>query len=203
MNCRDSLYKEFPVNIDKTPNDSTHNSDQQQASGEGSYGEEEGGQSGEVQYPELQCKKPKRFFKSKEEKHKFVQNYLSKEKTELCKNWEAYHYCKFGDRCSFAHGIEELRSRTDMPPTYKLRQCKQFSETGICSYGKRCQFIHNSLSSDKQKEASYRTMLEENSKLIEARMNCFGESEELMQYVSSYERRRLNVFSKLAEGASS
>jgi len=203
MNCRDSLSKHSPVNICKTFNNSPHNTEHpQQASGE-NYSKEEGAQSGEVQYPELQCKKPKRFFKSREEKHKFVQNYLSKEKTELCKNWEAYHYCKFGDHCSFAHGIEELRSRTDVPPTYKLRQCKQFSETGICSYGKRCQFIHNCLSLTKQKEASYCTMLQENCKLIEARMSCFGGNKEQTLYVSSYERRRLDVFCKLAEGTSS
>lgn len=84
-----------------------------------------------------------------------------------------------------------------MPPTYKLKQCKQFIETGTCSYGNRCQFIHNCLSVDKQKDSSYSRMLRENCGFIAVRMNCL--SEEHMMYVPSYERRRLNVFSKLAE----
>eukprot|EP00826_Nyctotherus_ovalis_P026023 TRINITY_DN2027_c0_g1_i15.p1 TRINITY_DN2027_c0_g1~~TRINITY_DN2027_c0_g1_i15.p1 ORF type:complete len:204 (+),score=40.39 TRINITY_DN2027_c0_g1_i15:152-763(+) len=69
-------------------------------------------------YVELQYKKPKKTFMSKEEKQKFVQSYLSKEKTELCKNWEVYGWCKYGDSCSFAHGVKELRSRTDLRPIY-------------------------------------------------------------------------------------
>lgn len=200
MNCRDSLAKGSSVDLEKASTDSLHSlANLQQASGEGSYNKEEGCQSGEVQYPDLQCKKPRRYFKTKEEKNRFVQTYLSKEKTELCKNWEAYHYCKFGDRCSFAHGEKELRSRRDMPPTYKLKQCLQFSKTGLCPYGARCLFIHNSLSLPDQEEASYKTMLEENCKLMEARRNCFGDKDEQLIYVSAYERRRLEVFIKSSE----
>ena len=33
----------------------------------------------------------------------------TKKKTELCKNWELYHNCFYGNECSFAHGIDELR----------------------------------------------------------------------------------------------
>ncbi|KAI7837705.1 hypothetical protein COHA_008498 [Chlorella ohadii] len=33
-------------------------------------------------------------------------------KTRICQRWEAGH-CRFGDRCNFAHGDEELRS---LPP---------------------------------------------------------------------------------------
>ena len=153
-----------------------------------------------MQYLDIQRKRPKKIFETKEEKERFIQAYLSKEKTELCKNWEAYYYCKFGDRCSFAHGIEELRIRTDMLPTYKLRQCKQFIEMGLCSYGTRCQFIHNNLTLEKQREASYSKMLNENCKFIKVRINCLTENRDV--YVSSYERRRLRVFSQLADGVS-
>eukprot|EP00826_Nyctotherus_ovalis_P044243 TRINITY_DN4767_c0_g1_i4.p1 TRINITY_DN4767_c0_g1~~TRINITY_DN4767_c0_g1_i4.p1 ORF type:complete len:259 (-),score=64.62 TRINITY_DN4767_c0_g1_i4:113-889(-) len=199
-NCHDSFQNPKTSGAENNCADTANSQgDCQLASKEGSCGREEG-QAGETQYPDLQCKKPRRVFKTREDKQRFVQTFLAKEKTELCKNWEAYHYCKFGDRCSFAHGIEELRSRTDMPPTYKLKQCKQFSETGTCSYGMRCQFIHNSLSAEKQREASYCRMLEDNCKYMAMRMNCLGGSEHVV-YVSAYERRRLGVFCKLGEGA--
>lgn len=199
MNCRDGLAKEPSANLGITATDSSHSlANLQQASGEGSYNKEEGCQSGGVYYPDLQCKRPRRCFKTKEEKNRFVQTYLSKEKTELCKNWEAYHYCKFGDRCSFAHGEKELRTRKDMPPIYKLKQCIQYSMTGYCPYGSRCLFIHNSLSLPRQEETSYKTMLRENCKLMEARKNCFGDNEEQLLYVSAFERRRLEVFRGLS-----
>merc|ERR1712216_1058480 len=30
-------------------------------------------------------------------------------KTRMCKNYEKNGFCKFGDRCNFAHGKDELR----------------------------------------------------------------------------------------------
>ena len=44
-------------------------------------------------------------------------------KTQLCRHWEEQGSCTFGDRCQFAHGHDELRTRTDgrnranAPPT--------------------------------------------------------------------------------------
>lgn len=34
-------------------------------------------------------------------------NYISKARTELCKNW-LEDKCKFGDRCAFAHGQDQI-----------------------------------------------------------------------------------------------
>ena len=65
----------------------------------------------------------------------------NKFKTELCKNWQT-GTCKFGSKCAFAHGVEELTEKKNLPSNYKTKICKQFHEEMYCSYGSRCQFIH-------------------------------------------------------------
>jgi len=65
----------------------------------------------------------------------------AKFKTELCKNWQAGN-CKFGSKCFFAHGVEELAEKKNLPSNYKTKIWKQFHEELYCSYGSRCQFIH-------------------------------------------------------------
>lgn len=62
-------------------------------------------------------------------------------KTELCKNWQAGD-CKFGPKCAFAHGFEEISEKRNLPNNYKTKICKQFHEEMYCSYGARCQFVH-------------------------------------------------------------
>ena len=37
-------------------------------------------------------------------------------KTRMCRNYEATHYCRYGDLCQFAHGEKELRPEY-VPPT--------------------------------------------------------------------------------------
>ena len=68
-------------------------------------------------------------------------NYREKWKTEICRNWEMYGECKYGDNCAFAHGDSELKQRK-LTFNYKTKPCKQFFELGYCSYGSRCQFSH-------------------------------------------------------------
>jgi hypothetical protein len=68
-------------------------------------------------------------------------NFKTKWKTEICRYWEIYGECKFGDSCAFAHGDSELKKRK-MTYNYKTKPCKQFFEQGYCSYGCRCQFSH-------------------------------------------------------------
>ena len=68
-------------------------------------------------------------------------NFKTKWKTEICRYWEMYGECKFGDSCAFAHGESELKKRK-MTFNYKTKPCKQFFELGYCSYGCRCQFSH-------------------------------------------------------------
>ncbi|KAL9448167.1 hypothetical protein AB3S75_015607 [Citrus x aurantiifolia] len=67
----------------------------------------------------------------------------SSSKTELCRSREEVGMCRFGTKCQFAHGKEELRS-TLFPTTKNKSEaqiCKSFI-TGSCIYGSKCRFIH-------------------------------------------------------------
>ncbi|XP_059210200.1 cysteine three histidine 1 [Centropristis striata] len=63
-------------------------------------------------------------------------------KTELCNSYSATGFCKYAERCQFAHGLHELH----VPfrhPKYKTELCRTFHTTGYCYYGSRCLFVHN------------------------------------------------------------
>lgn len=72
----------------------------------------------------------------------------SRYKTELCRSFAEVGTCKYGDKCQFAHGVQELRVIT-RHPKFKTEKCKSFHSTGFCPYGPRCHFIHNSEESQK------------------------------------------------------
>lgn len=65
-------------------------------------------------------------------------------KTELCRSWEEKHSCRYGAKCQFAHGEDELRV-VSRHPKYKTEICRTFWVSGSCPYGKRCCFIHTEL----------------------------------------------------------
>lgn len=77
-----------------------------------------------------------------EESKKQCQSTTSRYKTELCRPYQEYRMCKYGDKCQFAHGEHDLRI---MPrhPKYKTELCRTYHSTGFCPYGPRCHFIHN------------------------------------------------------------
>jgi butyrate response factor 1 len=62
-------------------------------------------------------------------------------KTELCKSFNETGVCRYGGKCQFAHGKEEIRGVL-RHPKYKTETCKTFHTTGTCPYGTRCRFIH-------------------------------------------------------------
>jgi len=62
-------------------------------------------------------------------------------KTEICQSWTETGSCRYGTKCQFAHGKDELRP-VIRHPKYKTEVCKTFSTTGQCPYGKRCRFVH-------------------------------------------------------------
>ena len=66
----------------------------------------------------------------------------SRYKTELCRPFEENGHCKYGDKCQFAHGVDELRN-LHRHPKYKTEPCRTFHTIGYCPYGPRCHFIHN------------------------------------------------------------
>lgn len=72
----------------------------------------------------------------------------SRYKTELCRSFAEVGSCKYGDKCQFAHGDEELRTII-RHPKFKTENCKSFHSTGFCPYGPRCHFIHNNDESKK------------------------------------------------------
>ncbi|KAG9104628.1 hypothetical protein FRC06_000774 [Ceratobasidium sp. 370] len=65
-------------------------------------------------------------------------------KTELCRSWEEKGSCRYGPKCQFAHGEEEIR-KVSRHPKYKTEICRTFWVSGSCPYGKRCCFIHTEL----------------------------------------------------------
>ena len=73
-----------------------------------------------------------------EEENKFDPKY----KTELCKKFQSTGYCPYGFKCRFAHGKDELITKSQ-GVNYKKKQCKTFHEKGYCPYGSRCNFRHD------------------------------------------------------------
>jgi butyrate response factor 1 len=73
------------------------------------------------------------------ERHREPANALYK--TELCRSWEETGSCRYGGKCQFAHGRDELRP-VMRHPKYKTEVCRTFAQSGACPYGTRCRFIH-------------------------------------------------------------
>ena len=68
-------------------------------------------------------------------------------KTVMCKNWTESGSCSYGDKCSFAHSEEQIRSSREqriiaLNPLYKTTLCKQFTEGEYCELGDNCHFAH-------------------------------------------------------------
>ena len=80
-------------------------------------------------------------------------------KTSLCRHFANKGYCSLYDKCHFAHGNHELRSRVDpipdtVPPPvtpvsiYKTQLCKvilllyQYFMNGYCRNSVNCPFAH-------------------------------------------------------------
>lgn len=82
-------------------------------------------------------------------KNSFLKNLIEEEikvdtkyKTELCKKFQSTGKCPYGYKCRFAHGKEELLSKSQ-GINYKKKPCKTFNEKGYCPYGSRCSFRHD------------------------------------------------------------
>jgi len=91
---------------------------------------------------EIDVQPKRKKFANHEERRLFVEDYKRKYKTELCKTYELRGRCKFGDKCCFAHGKNELKAKVLTHIKYKTKPCKQYHQTGYCPYGQRCQYLH-------------------------------------------------------------
>ena len=69
-----------------------------------------------------------------------LKNKRLKYKTDLCRHYLLTGKCPFGNNCTFAHGMDELRKKI-VPLEYKTRVCKDYLE-GVCEYGYKCTFAH-------------------------------------------------------------
>ena len=69
-------------------------------------------------------------------------------KTELCRSYVETGSCRYGNKCQFAHGDEEIRNLS-RHPKYKTEMCRSFHTTGHCPYGIRCHFIHDQINPTK------------------------------------------------------
>ena len=67
---------------------------------------------------------------------------LRRYKTELCRSFAETGHCRYGVKCQFAHGADELRPLA-RHPRYRTELCHSFHVTGFCPYGSRCNFIHS------------------------------------------------------------
>ena len=122
-------------------------------------------------------KKQKKTFPKKDKKKKAnkspfkgeAKDFKTKYKTELCKYYESQGFCQYGDKCAYAHGVENLRSKVTNTTAYRTKKCTQFFEQGYCPYGSRCQFAHqlksNIINNPYDKSMSYSKILETISKL--------------------------------------
>ncbi|XP_019616539.1 PREDICTED: probable GPI-anchored adhesin-like protein PGA18 [Branchiostoma belcheri] len=59
-----------------------------------------------------------------------------KYKTEMCGNFSSSGTCPFGDKCLYAHGLQELRRSP------KLTPCPTMQQKGNCPRGDGCVFSH-------------------------------------------------------------
>jgi len=97
-----------------------------------------------------------------------IQVLKSKKKTKLCKNFEIYGTCKYGNMCNYAHGEEELFKKVT-PNNFMTKLCTSFQDNGVCMYGKKCQFLHSIY--DLKTELTYSQSLCEGARLTNQR-NC-------------------------------
>ncbi|CEP03783.1 hypothetical protein PBRA_003390 [Plasmodiophora brassicae] len=61
-------------------------------------------------------------------------------KTELCRSFSDHGYCRYSNKCQFAHGLADLRPVV-RHRRWKTEKCKNYLN-GNCPYGSRCDFIH-------------------------------------------------------------
>lgn len=74
--------------------------------------------------------------------HFFLFGFSYRYKTELCRPFKETGECKYGEKCQFAHGENELRT-VQRHPKYKTEYCRTFYGVGLCPYGSRCHFLHD------------------------------------------------------------
>ena len=65
-----------------------------------------------------------------------AKDFKIKYKTELCKYYEIDGHCKYGDKCAYAHGKENLRSKVTNTTAYRTKKCTHNPYDRGMTYGK-------------------------------------------------------------------
>uniref|UniRef100_A0A3B1KBQ9 mRNA decay activator protein ZFP36 n=1 Tax=Astyanax mexicanus TaxID=7994 RepID=A0A3B1KBQ9_ASTMX len=100
-------------------------------------------------------------------------------KTELCRTYEESGTCKYGAKCQFAHGMDELRG-LNRHPKYKTEPCRTFHTIGFCPYGARCHFIHNADEQESQQDGGRQLKPRDRPQLLRQSVSFAGFSSQAM-----------------------
>jgi hypothetical protein len=68
-----------------------------------------------------------------------LQKKIQLHKTALCRHYQAFGSCSYGDQCGFAHGVQELLPMCNL---YKTRLCNIWLSGQECAFGDKCMFAH-------------------------------------------------------------
>lgn len=74
-------------------------------------------------------------------------------KTEICNCWLEFDACPYEDKCTFAHGFQQLQQRTDRQKQNDL--CKSYQFEGVCYYSRRCKFHHDQVATGRTEEPCF------------------------------------------------
>lgn len=116
-----------------------------------------------------------------------------KEKTEICRNWQL-NKCRFGDKCAFAHGSDQLLKKTHVDRKYKVTKCRSFHGADAhCMYGTRCQFAHMA----RNEFHNYAQVLEENARQMQIKVEGVRFPDLTQFNVAAPKLPRLPVFKQI------
>jgi len=186
-NSNDNDFNEIKKNYKNNKLKNVHiNIRKQSQNSSDSTTEENEENKNQIQNQNLLIKQEKKPFKSTSTDFKV------KYKTELCKFYTLTGYCKFGENCAYAHGVENLRSKVTNSIFFRSKKCVSFFEKGFCPYGNRCQFQHqiksNIVNNPYEKNMSYENYLKT--------MNKF---ENIINIKALRNKKRLDVFEKIVK----
>jgi hypothetical protein len=172
MSFPDMNYNQIDLNSRKESKDSTNDSISYEDYYENDYNQINNNNNNRINNINIKNKfsQPNKYKSKKQGPFKSTaSDFKIKYKTELCKYYEINGYCKYGDKCAYAHGKENLRSKVTNSTSYRTRKCVQFFENGYCPYGNRCQFAHqvisNIINNPYDRKMTYKKTLETISKL--------------------------------------
>ena len=172
MSFPDMNYNQIDLNSRKESKDSTNDSISYEDYYENDYNQINNNNNNQINNINIKNKfSQQNKYKSKKQGpfKSTASDFKIKYKTELCKYFEINGYCKYGDKCAYAHGKENLRSKVTNSTSYRTRKCVQFFENGYCPYGNRCQFAHqvisNIINNPYDRKMTYKKTLETISKL--------------------------------------